>query len=78
MGSVVVDNLRKDFDDVTVLRNINLDIKEGEFFALLGPSGCGKTTTMRCIAGFESPTSGTIKIGISTVVRYFPANRIGI
>lgn len=63
MGSVVVEQLTKDFSGVTVLQNINLDIKEGEFFALLGPSGCGKTTTMRCIAGFEEPTSGEMKIG---------------
>lgn len=63
MGAVVVEQLTKDFSGVTVLRNINLDIQEGELFALLGPSGCGKTTTMRCIAGFENPTQGTIKIG---------------
>ncbi|MGY0691477.1 ABC transporter ATP-binding protein [Virgibacillus sp. FSP13] len=63
MGSVVVEQLTKDFSGVTVLKNINLDIQEGEFFALLGPSGCGKTTTMRCIAGFERPTNGVIKIG---------------
>lgn len=63
MGSVVVEQLTKDFSGVTVLQNINLEIKEGEFFALLGPSGCGKTTTMRCIAGFEEPTSGKLKIG---------------
>ncbi|MFD1363714.1 ABC transporter ATP-binding protein [Lentibacillus salinarum] len=63
MGAVVVEQLVKDFSGVTVLHNINLDIEEGEFFALLGPSGCGKTTTMRCIAGFEDPTDGTIKIG---------------
>src|SRR5690625_6100148 len=67
MSSVVVEQLRKDFSDVTVLRNIDLDIKEGEFFALLGPSGCGKTTTMRCIAGFEEPTNGIVKIGGNVV-----------
>lgn len=53
MGEVVIDKLTKDFSGVTVLKNIELNINEGEFFALLGPSGCGKTTTMRCIAGFE-------------------------
>ncbi|WP_047982623.1 ABC transporter ATP-binding protein [Ornithinibacillus contaminans] len=75
MGAVVVEQLRKDFSDVTVLQNIDLDIKEGEFFALLGPSGCGKTTTMRCIAGFESPTSGTIKIGDRDVAKLAPNER---
>ncbi len=63
MGSVKISNLTKSFGDFTALHDIDLDIKEGEFFALLGPSGCGKTTTMRCIAGFEDPTSGTIHIG---------------
>ncbi len=75
MGSVVVEQLRKDFSEVTVLQNIDLDIKEGEFFALLGPSGCGKTTTMRCIAGFESPTSGMIKIGNKDVAKLAPNER---
>src|SRR5690625_1047382 len=74
MSSVVVEQLRKDFSDVTVLRNIDLDIKEGEFFALLGPSGCGKTTTMRCIAGFEEPTNGIVKIG-GNVVNDVESNR---
>src|SRR5690625_7727976 len=75
MSSVVVEQLRKDFSDVTVLRNIDLDIKEGEFFALLGPSGCGKTTTMRCIAGFEEPTNGIVKIGGNVVNDVEPNRR---
>ncbi|WP_099159478.1 ABC transporter ATP-binding protein [Virgibacillus ndiopensis] len=75
MGSVVVEKLTKDFSDVTVLQNINLDIKEGEFFALLGPSGCGKTTTMRCIAGFEKPTNGVIKIGDRVINELTPNQR---
>jgi spermidine/putrescine ABC transporter ATP-binding subunit len=45
---------------VTAVRSMDLQIVEGEFFSLLGPSGCGKTTTMRMIAGFEEPTSGTV------------------
>lgn len=47
---------------VRAVDHINIDIEEGEFFALLGPSGCGKTTTLRMIAGFEQPTSGEILI----------------
>jgi len=74
MGSVKISNITKKFGDVTALHDINLDIKEGEFFALLGPSGCGKTTTMRCIAGFESPTSGKIYIG-DKEVENIPANK---
>jgi spermidine/putrescine transport system ATP-binding protein len=45
---------------VTAVRQMDLQIKGGEFFSLLGPSGCGKTTTMRMIAGFEEPTAGTV------------------
>lgn len=74
MGSVVVKDLVKKYDDVVALKNVNFTIKEGEFFALLGPSGCGKTTTMRCIAGFEDPTSGEILIGDQNVNRV-PANK---
>ncbi|HEX6594230.1 MAG TPA: ABC transporter ATP-binding protein [Bacillota bacterium] len=75
MGSVVVEGLTKDFSGVNVLNNINLHIEEGEFFALLGPSGCGKTTTMRCIAGFEEPTRGMIKIGDQIVNDLSPNER---
>lgn len=74
MGSVKVEHLTKSFKEVTALKEVSLDIQEGEFFALLGPSGCGKTTTMRCIAGFESPTSGTIKIG-DEVMNKVPSNQ---
>lgn len=74
MGSVTVNHLNKKFDNVTALEDVNLEIREGEFFALLGPSGCGKTTTMRCIAGFEQPTSGEILIG-NKAVNHIPPNR---
>jgi len=56
-------NLVKEFTDHQAVKNINVDIKQGEFLTLLGPSGCGKTTTLRMIAGFEQPTSGTILLG---------------
>jgi len=56
-------NICKSFDqDEPIIKNLNLDIKKGEFLTLLGPSGCGKTTTLRMIAGFELPTSGEIVI----------------
>jgi len=51
---------RSKHDQVQALDDVSLDIREGELFTLLGPSGCGKTTTLRCIAGFEKPSSGTI------------------
>jgi len=49
-------------DVVAAVRTMDLQIAEGEFFSLLGPSGCGKTTTMRMIAGFEDPTTGTVRL----------------
>lgn len=52
----------KTFDGEKVVRNLDLDIRKGEFLTLLGPSGCGKTTTLRMIAGFEEATSGQILI----------------
>ncbi len=52
---------------VHAVRGINIDVAEGEFYTLLGPSGCGKTTTLRCIAGLESPSDGKIIINDTTV-----------
>src|SRR5699024_380049 len=62
-SDINIKNLVKKFGDTIALEDINIDIQEGEFFALLGPSGCGKTTTMRAIAGFETTTSGEIYMG---------------
>ena len=53
-------NLSKAYGTFRAVDNISLQIKDGEFFSILGPSGCGKTTTLRLIAGFETPTSGEI------------------
>jgi spermidine/putrescine transport system ATP-binding protein len=63
MSSVVLERLSKRFADVEAVRELTLEIGDGEFFSLLGPSGCGKTTTLRLIAGFEEPTAGRIFIG---------------
>ena len=58
-ASIELSGLTKRFGEIAV-DNIDLSVASGEFFSLLGPSGCGKTTTLRLIAGFEQPTSGTI------------------
>ena len=57
---ISLENISKEFDGTTVLDNINLYIRKKEFVTLLGPSGCGKTTTLRIIAGFETPTQGHV------------------
>jgi len=67
----------KIFDDVTVVDDMNLSIKKGEFVTLLGPSGCGKTTLLRMIAGFETPNKGKIFIGNKDVT-YIPPHKRGI
>ncbi|MDX6358125.1 MAG: spermidine/putrescine transport system ATP-binding protein [Nocardioidaceae bacterium] len=55
--------LTKDFGTFKAVDSLDLDVPSGSFFALLGPSGCGKTTTLRMVAGLETPTSGTIRLG---------------
>ena len=62
VAAVAIDGVTKRFSDVVAVDNIDLEIADGEFFAMLGPSGCGKTTTLRMIAGLEFPTEGSLKI----------------
>ena len=57
---VKIDKVNKLYGDNHVVRNLNMVVHEGEFLTMLGPSGCGKTTTLRMIAGFETPTDGDI------------------
>ena len=68
-------NVTKKFGDFTAISNLNLDIYEKEFFALLGPSGCGKTTMMRMLAGFEEPTSGDIIVSGDNIGHLPPNQR---
>ena len=76
MTGVRLDHLRKVFPDGTVgLHDFCLDIADGEFLTFLGPSGCGKTTTLRMIAGLETPTSGGILFGDRRVEQLTPASR---
>ena len=61
-NAVELSGVSKHFGDIVAVDDLRLDIGDGEFFSLLGPSGCGKTTTLRMIAGFEYPTSGSLRI----------------
>lgn len=63
----------KDNEEFLAVSNVNLEVKDGEFLTFLGPSGCGKTTTLRMIAGFETPSSGQILLGDQDVTK-IPAN----
>jgi thiamine transport system ATP-binding protein len=56
-----LDDVRKEYGTTTALSGVSLDVADGEFFTLVGPSGCGKTTTLRLVAGFESPSTGTVR-----------------
>lgn len=61
-----LDHVRKQYGSFTAVEDANFTIGRGEFFAMLGPSGCGKTTTLKMIAGFEQPTSGSVFWKVST------------
>ena len=71
---ITLENVKKVYDDETVLHDINIELEKGKFYTLLGPSGCGKTTILRLIAGFADATEGVIKINGETV-NDIPANR---
>lgn len=75
MAFLEITNLQKTFGDVRVVRDFSLDVAQGEFVSFLGPSGCGKTTTLRMVAGFETPTEGTIRIDGNDVVHLRPNQR---
>lgn len=74
-GQVELVTLRKDFGAMRAVDDIALSVRPGEFLSLLGPSGCGKTTTLRMIAGFETPTSGQIMLDGVDVVSVPPHKR---
>ena len=75
MSGLKIEELNKSYGKVQVLHDINVEIEEGEFVALVGPSGCGKSTLLRSIAGLEDVTSGEIYIGDRPVVNVAPKNR---
>ena len=74
-ATVEIDHVTKHFGDDVAVDDANFAIEEGEFFSMLGPSGCGKTTTLRMIAGFETPTSGAIRLHGRDVSRVPPHKR---
>ena len=75
MSSVRLENINKSFGNINALSNLNLEIKDGEFFVLLGPTGAGKTTTLRIISGLEMPDSGNIFFNEEQVNNVQPAFR---
>jgi len=75
LRSVRIENVSKQFGQLYGVKDVNLNIKAGEFFTFLGPSGCGKTTTLRMIAGFYYPTKGKILFDERDVTRLQPNKR---
>src|SRR5436190_17509162 len=65
--AIALDGVSKRFGSHTAVNDVTLEIAEGEFFSMLGPSGCGKTTTLRMIAGFETPDVGRVVLEGSDV-----------
>ena len=60
---VIFDKVQKHFGDFVAVKELDFEIREGEFLAIMGPSGCGKTTTLRMLAGLDASTSGEIRLG---------------
>src|ERR1044071_1941571 len=75
MARVCLHGLGKRFDNVEAVRDVNLEIADGEFVVLVGPSGCGKSTTLRIIAGLEESTSGEVRFGDRVVNDLTPRER---
>ncbi|UGY09548.1 MULTISPECIES: ABC transporter ATP-binding protein [unclassified Phyllobacterium] len=75
MSFLTISHLKKSFGATTVVHDFNLNVEKGEFISFLGPSGCGKTTVLRMVAGFETPSSGSISIGGKDVVNLKPNQR---
>jgi putrescine transport system ATP-binding protein len=70
-----IDGVVKNFGSFRAVNGVSLDIRAGEFFALLGPSGCGKTTLLRMLAGFETPDAGRILLGGRDIAQVLPHER---
>ena len=76
MADIVLDNVTKRYPDgFEAVKNMSLDIQDGEFMILVGPSGCGKSTALRMIAGLEDITEGELRIGDRVVNHVAPRDR---
>ena len=76
MANIVLDGVSKFFKgEKAAVYDLDLEVEDGEFVVVVGPSGCGKTTTLRMLAGFETPTKGTIRIGGKVMNQVQPKDR---
>jgi multiple sugar transport system ATP-binding protein len=75
MARITLDKVTKTFGASTALRDLSLDVADGEFFVLLGPTGAGKTTTLRLIAGLDKPTSGSVSVNGEDMADWTAAQR---
>ncbi len=75
MATVTFEHVTKQYGDFTAVKDLNLEIQDGEFMVLVGPSGCGKTTSLRMVAGLEEISSGDLKIGDRVVNDVAPKDR---
>ncbi len=75
MAEVSLQNVRKSFGAVDVIKGVDLQVNDGEFCVFVGPSGCGKSTLLRMIAGLEEISSGELKIGGKDMTKVPPSNR---
>ena len=63
MSGIQFDKVTKRFHETVAVRELSIEVADGEFMIFVGPSGCGKTTALRLVAGLEAVTSGTIRLG---------------
>ena len=75
MSDLKITNLHKRYGQVEILKDVNLEIKSGEFIVFVGPSGCGKSTLLRCISGLETISGGTLEIDGRVVNEVAPSKR---
>ena len=75
MATVSLQGLHKSFGSTEVIKNVNVEVEDREFVALVGPSGCGKSTTLRILGGFEKPDSGSVILNGKNVTHLPPEKR---